>query len=60
MSILQAPELVLPALPTHAPVEYQCSRDDWVYVVARWPGSVYPQRFVWHIGESYWTDVALH
>jgi len=60
VSILQAPESVLPALPTHAPVEHQCACDDWVYVVARWPGSVFPQRFVWRIGDYHWTDVTLH
>lgn len=60
MSILHAPEPVLPALPTHAPVELQCEHEDWVYVVARWPGAVAREVFIWHIGDDHWTNVVLH
>jgi len=60
MPILQAPEHVLPALPTYAPVEVQLHCDDWVYVVTRYPVTGIEQRFLWRIGELYWTEIALH
>ncbi len=59
MPLLQAPEHVIPALPTHAPIELQCAHDDWVYVVARWPTSIYRQTFVWRVGDDNWTKAVL-